>query len=457
MKKAQQALGSLSSFMQGVISSKSSTPKLIKVAVAVFAAVLMLSGAFYTGIWMSSKGENVRYTTVETAGGNSPSPSPTLVANYSNNSEIVGLTSWPKPKVTPPTTFGYTKIIDLPGIGVRASFPESVNIAYTDATKGYKALITARDYVDFVLYDYAGGGRREWFKKKYELTDPQNYVDEAFSSNNHSGYIHYGRTLDGNACCTFYYYTVVKSDKMLVVMGNSMGLTTKDGYFFGHSLDKFRSFLSTLEIMSTDHAGIDRPDQKKIADEAMMRSSNIRKTIWENSGVGFRITAPEWIESRRPIKFNDDGTIEYSDWIRSNPEIVETQYDYPKKTVDSVMEQTSGGILGFLGSEYTNRSFDYVIEDLLFPAGYCSTAWETVSECTLDEYCYTKDDVMNNLFLTKTEKFGPYTGQLRNIKEDFSNKYDCRGGAMWLIKGKDGQFIISNIYPDSEIVRLEGF
>ena len=43
------------------------------------------------------------------------------------------------------------------------------------------------------------------------------------------------------------------------------------------------------------------------------------------------------------------------------------------------------------------------------------------------------------------------------MNTSLSQKRDCRSEEVWLVQTKGGQFVLSNIYPDSETIRLEGF
>ena len=93
-------------------------------------------------------------------------------------------------------------------------------------------------------------------------------------------------------------------------------------------------------------------------------------------------------------------------------------------------------------------------------AGSCSQSWKnSKSECgeIHPDYCYTKDEVVQSLLLKQTASFGPSTGQLRSIRADFNYKRDCRAEDEWLIKAKNGRFVVSSILDNDETIWLEGF
>lgn len=225
-------------------------------------------------------------------------------------------------------------------------------------------------------------------------------------------------------------------------------------------LDKFKSFISTLQIIEPNLAGIERDDQIKFDNQ---RWSDTRKTVWERSDLGLRVTASEWIESRLPKRRKEDGAWEYSEWSRIYPEAKTSKFtDGGEETgdVDITGLPFGGTHLMFLNQKYTGKTINEVVNSILPGAGFCSTEWKnSKSECgnrPLD-YCYTKDEVIQSLLLRKTAKFGPYTGQLRGINASFSQKRDCRGEDIWLIQVNGGQFVLSTIDPDSDTIRLEGF
>ncbi len=227
-----------------------------------------------------------------------------------------------------------------------------------------------------------------------------------------------------------------------------------------NNLDKFKSFISTVQVIEPNLQGIERSDQTK---NEIERWSSIRKTIWEQPDLGFRITAPEWVESRVPKPRKDDGTVEYTEWSRTYPEAETTKFNYGGEETDGIVVKGllfGGAHIVFLNSKYNGKTFNDVANSLLLGAGNCSVGWKnSKSECgdIHPDYCYTKEEVIQNLVVRKTSKFGPYTGQLRGIRASFSQKRDCRGENIWIIKAKNGQFVISTIYPDSEKIRLEGF
>jgi len=410
--------------------------KWIKIILFVLFETVLLTLVFYAGIKLSVKKEISQSIPSPTF---APTPSP----EGTEEEQIV--VSPAITKVTPPATFGYTKIIDLPGIGIRALFPPNTRISYSDPSTHYIASAGPYDTVSFTIKDYSGGSRRSWFRENYGWP---NNLFESFSAKNHSGYISYFKDQNGNPSGPFFYFSLIRPNKMLVVESSN---STSSNYFFATNIVKFKSFLSTIQIITPNPQGVQRPDQFKI--ESNQRWSEIRKTVWEREDLGLRVTAPEWIESRYITKMNEDGTWTYSPWVRI----------YPEAKTEGNQLIISGLIFGgtslrFLDAKYTGKSFNEVVNEILPGAGFCSTGWKiSKSECTNPDYCYTKDEVIKNLILRKTAKFGPYTGQLRGINSAFSQKRDCRGEDIWLIQARGGQFVLSTIYPDGETIRLEGF
>lgn len=351
----------------------------------------------------------------------------------------------PQSNIKSPQTYGYTKLIELPGIGVRAYFPEGVKITYENSVQEYSVSIGGLDSATFTLKDYAGGGRREWFQKYYGYK--QN-IFEAFTASTHSGYMSYFKDSSGKVIAPSFYFAVIGTNKMLVITGNA---SNPGQYFFGGSLDKMRSFLSGVQITHADNKNTDPNETTQPETE---RSSDKRKVVWDNSSLGLRVTAPEWIESRIRKKLNSDGTWEYGEWIRTVPEV---KSDQPNQFYITGYF-FGGSILTILDTKYTGKSFNYVADDFLFPAEFCTTGWSlSKSECMNPSYCYTKDEVVKNLFVKKTAKFGPYTGQLRALNAAFSQQMDCRAEDEWLIQAKGGQFVSSTIPSSGEPILLEGY
>jgi hypothetical protein len=377
-------------------------------------------------------------------------PTPTT-STLTNNEETSRPATPLKPSVTAPATFGFTKIIDLPGIGVRASFPENTKVSYFDPKTNYTANLPD-SWLNFSIYDYHGGSRRSWFRNNIGRTES---TLEAFGANNHQGYLSISKDSSGNIY-DLYYFAVVRTNKMLVVQ---YGINYPPGPDKS-TLERFKSFISTIQIITPNLQGIERSDQAKFETQ---RWSDTRKTVWERPDFGLRITAPEWIASRIPKTKKEDGTWEYSEWSRIYPEAKSSRFAYGGEETDGVVITGlffGGTHLAFLNQKYTGKTFSEVVNSLLPGAGFCSTEWKnSKAECgdIYPDYCYTKDEVIQSLVLRKTAKFGPYTGQLRGINASFSQKRDCRGEDIWLIQAKGGQFVLSTIYPDSETIRLEGF
>lgn len=344
------------------------------------------------------------------------------------------------PKFAPPATFGFVESADLPEIGVRALFPENTNVNYYDyEDKYYIDLPEKWTALYFTIYDYAGGGRRTWFRKN--IGRPGS-IYENFGS----GYITYFKDTDGGLY-DLYYFAVVRSDKMLVVK--------YEAEINNSALEKFRSFVSTISIIDV------KEDEAEVETK---RSSDTRKTIWEEVDYGLRVIAPEWIEERYITNRNEDGPVEYSEWKKTYPEVsfYEGEHGYGEGEGKSIYVKgfysAGGAAIYLLSSEYTGKTFTDVINDILPGAGYCMDEWDDpVSECKGRPYCYAKNEVIENLILRKTAQFGPYTAQLRGINTAFSVENDCRGSDIWLIQAKGGQYALTLMNPDGKDFKLEGF
>ena len=416
----------------------------LKIILLILAGVAILSGTFYAGMKFSTKREDSKVAVPKTVEQLTPTPT---TSTLTNNDETSRPVTPLKPNVTAPATFGFIKTIDLPGIGVRASFPENTKISYFDPKTSYSANLPD-SWLNFSIYDYQGGSRRSWFRDN--IGRPESTF-EAFGANNHQGYLSISKDSSGNIY-DLYYFAVVGTNKMLVVQYGT-GVDSQ-------KLDKFKSFISTLQIIGPNLQGIERQDQAKFETQ---RWSDIRKMVWERLDLGLRVTTPEWIESRIPKSKKDDGTWEYSEWSRIYPEAKTSRFAYGGEETDGVVITGlffGGTHLAFLNSKYTGKNFNEVINSLLPGAGFCSIEWKnSKSECgdIYPDYCYTKDEVIQSLVLKRTGKFGPYSGQLRGINASFSQRRDCRGEDIWLIQAQGGQFVLSTIYPDSETIRLEGF
>lgn len=363
--------------------------------------------------------------------------------------EMVKPVTYQKTSVTSPDTFGFTQLSEMKGIGVQAMFPENVDISFQQ-DNFYVAKI-GQDTVTFELKNYDGGGRRAWFQKEYQYYE--DYTFTTFNGVNHSGYIAYSKTPQGNNPGSYFFFTAISSRKMLVVHGtNDINGT---GIFFGGNLDKFKSFLSTVELTSSGNIILE--SYPKSSD--LYRWSDTRKTVWEDTTIGLKITTPEWTESRYTRGRDAEGTFTYTDWTRVYPEARSYDSSYFSENIKRI-EITGGYIslqyLSILSTKYQDRSFSEIVNELLIPAGFCTTEWKnSKTECTSTEYCYTRDEVVQNLIVIKQVKIGSLDAQLRNINQDFSYKNDCRAEDTWLIKAKNSQFILSNISLDAEAMRVE--
>ncbi len=433
-------------YPQTTVDNKFINQKKIKFVLLVVTEIVILSITFYAGMKFSTRNETSKTAATETKEQftytSTPTPTPPTTDEEVSR-PVIPL----KPDVIVPTAFGFIKKIDLPGIGVRASFPENTKITYSDPKTNYTAHLPD-GWISFYIYDYQGGSRRLWFRNN--IGRPES-IFENFGANNHQGYLSISKDSSGNIY-DLYYFAVVRTNKMLVI---NYGTGTDS-----QKLDKFKSFISTVQIIEPNLHDIDRKDQTEFETQ---RWSDTRKTIWERPDLGLRVTAPEWIESRVPKGRKDDGTWEYSEWSRIYPEAKASKFNYGGEESDGIVITGSffgGEHIVFLNPKYTGKTFNEVVNNLLPGAGFCSTEWKnSKSECVdiNADYCYTKDEVIQNLVLRKTAKFGPYTGQLRGINATFSQKRDCRGEDIWLIQAKDGQFVLSTIYQDAETIRLEGF
>lgn len=357
--------------------------------------------------------------------------------------------SYQKTEATSPDQFGFTKLLKMKGIGVQAQFPQNVNLSFQQ--ENFYVAKVGQDTVTFELKNYDGGGsRRAWFQKEYPYYKDYNLI--MFNGGDHSGYIAYSKTPQGNNPGSYFYFTAVNSNKMLVIHG----INYDGNAFFGGNLDKFKSFLSTVELTAAQNIGFETFPQ--VSD--LYRWSDTRKTLWEDANLGLKITVPEWIESRYAKEKDSEGKFPYTDWKRTYPEAKSYESSYFSENIKRI-EVTGGYIssqtLSILSSKYQDKSFSEVASELLIPAGFCTTEWKnSKTECAGSEYCYTKDEVIKNLVVKKQIKIGTLDAQLRNMNQDFSIKNDCRAEDIWLIKAKNSQFVLSDIFPDTETVRLEG-
>jgi hypothetical protein len=176
----------------------------------------------------------------------SKSPLPTVTTNQTvssltpANSDII--TPFP---LTPPATYGFTKTISLDGIGVRAQFPPTVAVSLTEKNV-YVISASPSDQVTFTLKPYDGGGRRAWFQKEYPWA--AGYQIESYAGTGHSGYIA-NAVKEKDKPGPFFYFAVI-GDRMLVISGANNPGASNNSVFFTNDIQKFKSFLSGIEIIS---------------------------------------------------------------------------------------------------------------------------------------------------------------------------------------------------------------
>lgn len=425
--------------------------KWLKIGLVGLFGLVLLTGVFYAGSKMASKKEFSKDS----------QPSPQVTSNPSvapSSQEVVKPVVNQKTPVTSPEKYGFTKTLELKGIGIKAKFPQNVTLSLQEENF-YVIKASESDAVTFALKDYSGGGRRVWFQKEYPWA--KNYVMEPFTGTDHSGYIAYAVKPEDRPGA-FFYFAVV-NNKMLVISGNNyisnnvnptLGNTS---IFFTTDIQKFKSFLSTVELTSSQNVALETYPQ--ISD--LYRWSNTRKTVWEDATLGLKITTPEWAESRYTRERDANGKFTYTDWARTYPEAKTYDSSYFSeniKRVEVTGAYVSSQYLSILSSKYQGKTFSEVANELLIPAGFCTTEWKSSkAECVSSDYCYTRDEVVQNLIVKKQVKIGTLDAQLRNMNQDFSNKNDCRAEDTWVIKAKNGQFVLSNVSPDSETIKLESF
>lgn len=355
-----------------------------------------------------------------------------------------------KTSVTLPDKFGFTKLIELKAIGIKAKFPQNVSVSLSEKNF-YVIKAGGADEVTFILKDYDGKGRRAWFQKNYPFAT--DYVFEPFTAAGHSGYIAYAK-LPKDLPGGFYYFTAINSNTMLVVTGSDY--VDRLSIFYGNDLQRVKSFLSTIEFIASQNTRLeDYPPMSQL-----YRWSDKRKTVWEDTDLGLKITAPEWTETRYARERDANGKFIYTDWVRTYPE-GKTYDNNPSSEYIKGVVVTGGYIysksLSVLSSRYQGKTFLEVVNERLIPAGFCTTEWKSSkAECTGSDFCYTRDEVVQNLIVKKQVKIGTLDAQLRSMNQVFSNKNDCRSEDTWMIKAKNGQFILSNTSEsDNEIIKVE--
>lgn len=427
--------------------------KWLKIGLVGLFGLVLLTVVFYAGSKMASKKESSKDSRPSPQATSNPSVTPIAAPS---SQEVVKPIVNQKTPVTSPEKYGFTKTLELKGIGVKAKFPQNVSLSFQEENF-YVIKVSESDAVTFALKGYSGEGRRAWFQKEYPWA--KNYVMEPFTGTGHSGYIAYAIKPEDRPGA-YFYFTVV-NNKMLVASGNNyisnnvnptLGNTS---VFFTTDIQKFKSFLSTIELTSSQNVALETYPQ--IFD--LYRWSNTRKIVWEDATLGLKITTPDWTETRYTRERDANGKFTYTDWARTYPEAKTYDSSYFSeniKRIEVTGAYVSSQYLSVLSSKYQGKTFSEVANELLIPAGFCTTEWKSSkAECTSSDFCYTKDEVVQNLIVKKQIKIGSLDAQLRNMNQDFSNNNDCRSEDTWMIKAKNGQFVLSNISPDSETIKLE--
>lgn len=352
------------------------------------------------------------------------------------------------PTISPPS-YDFSKPFEMEGIGVKVSLPPATAVTMQQENM-YVAKMGQDDCVTFMLKDYDRGGRRAWFLKEYPFASK--YQIEPFAGRGHEGYIAYAK-LPEDTPGGFYYFTV-RDNKMFVINGcNYMGAQST---FFTSDIAKFKSFLMSVEFIKTKKVEIEEYDVSHV-----YRYSEIRKTIWEDKDLGIKLTAPEWTEFRVPSgQYDENGKSIYNgDWSRTYAEgrVYDSQdIGGVSKRIDVAGTFAPYTYLEVLAAKYIGKTSVEVAEDLLLPAGFCAGEWkESKAACSNPDYCYTKADVLQNMIVKSRISKGSLTAELRNLNEAFSHKNDCRSVDTWLIKGKNGHYMRTNLTPDALDFRWE--
>lgn len=421
--------------------------KWIRISSLSLLGLILLAGVFYAGTVVNLQKEESKKFQPTIQDSSSPFVSPTtaILPQETTKTDMSQ-----KTPVNSPDKYGFTKTIELKGIGIRAKFPQNVSVSLQEENFYVIKTSGESDTATFSLRAYDGTGRRVWFQKNYPFA--KDYVFEPFTGKDNSGYIAYAK-LPKDLPGGFYYFAAISSNTMLVVTGSDY--VDHQSVFYSHDLQRVKSFLSTIELASRQNVALETYPQ--ISD--LYRFSTTRKTVWEDTTLGLKITTPEWKESRYTRERDVNGKFTYTDWARTYPEAKTYNSSYFSESVKRVEvtgAYVSSQYLSVLSTKYQGKTFSEVANELLIPAGFCTTEWKSSkAECTSSDFCYTRDEVVQNLIVKKQIKIGALDAQLRNMDQDFSNKNDCRAEDTWLIKAKNGQFILSNISPDSETIRLE--
>jgi hypothetical protein len=373
-----------------------------------------------------------------------PKTSTSSASDETATASAIPSSVYQKTAVNSPDKYGFVKEIKLDSIGIKAKFPQDVTISLSQQNF-YTVKVGQNNLVTFALKDYDGGGRRAWFQKEYE--NYSDYTFESFNGTNHRGYVASSKSPTTNKPGEYFYFAAANSGKMLVVNGTNNPSGT---VFFGEDREKFKSFLSTIELI---------PIVPKTFSD-YFRWSDQRKTVWEDADLGIKITTPEWTETRVAIERDINGNWIYREWERTYPETKifnDTSY-YSEKAQIQVVVIVTGAYLSdkylYVLSSFQGKTLSEVVNSLLLPSGDCAEREEReetmkdpadVSPESYNYYYVTKESVRKNLELKKESKLGNLDAQLRGLNEKFNQQYDCRAEKVWLIKGKNGQFIISNI------------
>ncbi len=418
--------------------------KWLKIGLVSLLGLVLLIGVFYAGSKMGAQDELSKdFSSSTEVTSSTPSASSTQ--------EIVTEVVVHDAPVNLADKYGFTETLDLSGIGITANFPQNATASLQEENF---YVITAKnsDIVTFALKNYSGGGRRAWFQKNYPFA--KEYAFEPFSGSDHSGYIAYA-VLPKDSPGGFYYFSALSPDTMLVVAGSDN--VEFQSVFYSQDLQRVKSFLSGITLSTRKKTALATTPQAS----DLYRWSSTRKTVWEDASLGLKITTPEWTESRVTGKRDANGAVTYSDWVKEYPSTTTLDTNYFTESIRQIVVTGGYGFnhyVSILPAKYQSKPFSDVANELLLPAGFCTTeSKSSKSDCASADYCYTTAEVLQNLVVKKQVKIGALDAQLRSMNQDFSNKNDCRAEDTWLIKAKNGQYILSDISPENETFRLESF
>lgn len=409
-----------------------------------FLSLLVLASALYVGTQLDKRPNISNKTVVDTSNPVSHTSTPSISLPPEQLKKVEPYTS------VPPEKFGFTKTVTLESIGIRGKFLPDVTVSLQEENT-YVISASESDQVNLALKPYERGGRRAWFQREYPWTSE--YQIEPFVGKGHSGYIAYAvkeKDLPG----AFFYFAVIEN-RMFIVTGTNNPGVGSHSVFFSSDVQRFKSFLASLELITPKLTELDT--YPKMSD--LFRCSDTRKTIWEDADLGIKVTAPEWTESRYTKGRDSDGKFIYKDWTRGYPQAQTDSVQYLSDTV--LRTQVTGGytssqFIMILPSRLQGKTFSEVANELLIAGGFCATEWRTSKdECTGQNYCYTKDEVIQHLYAKRNTDIGSLVAQLWSMDSDFSITNDCRSEDVWLIRGANGQYISTGIAPDGEVIRLE--